>query len=89
MFKLMIYEFRKTWITKLILLGITAAAEAAFLFNLYTDKEDGLVASIGILTLLAVSNCKHKESYLDVCVTSCVIPVIISLALSFVWGLFI
>ena len=54
MFKLMKYEFRKTWVTKLILLGITAAAEAAFLFNLYTDKEDGLAASIGILTLLAV-----------------------------------
>ena len=54
MFKLMKYEFRKTWVTKLILLGITAAAEVAFLFNLYTDKEDGLAASIGILTLLAV-----------------------------------
>ena len=54
MFKLMKYEFRKTWITKLILLGITAAAEAAFLFNLYTDKEDGLAASIGILTLVAL-----------------------------------
>ncbi len=54
MFKLMKYEFRKTWITKLILLGITAAAEAAFLFNLYTDKEDGLAASIGILTVLAI-----------------------------------
>ena len=27
MLKLMKYEFRKTWATKLILLGITAAAE--------------------------------------------------------------
>ena len=50
---------------------------------------DTLPHNGAILTLLAVSNCKHKESYLDVCVTSCVIPVIISLALSFVWGLFI
>ena len=54
MFKLMKYEFRKTWITKLILLGITAAAEIWFLVSLYMEKEDGLAASIGILTLLAI-----------------------------------
>lgn len=54
MFKLMKYEFRKTWITKLILLGITAAAEIWFLVSLYMEKEDGLAGSIGILTLLAV-----------------------------------
>ena len=53
MFKLMKYEFRKTWVTKLILLGITAVAEAAFLINLYTDAEDGLIATIAILTFLA------------------------------------
>ena len=53
MFKLMKYEFRKTWITKLILLGITAVAEAAFLFNLYTENENGVIATIGILTMLA------------------------------------
>ncbi|MBR5109242.1 MAG: hypothetical protein IK099_03520 [Clostridia bacterium] len=54
MFKLMKYEFRKTWITKLIVLGITAAAEAAFLINLYTNNENSLAASIGILTLIAI-----------------------------------
>ena len=54
MFKLMKYEFRKTWITKLILLGITAAAEIAFLISLYAEAENTLAASIGILTLLAV-----------------------------------
>ena len=53
MFKLMKYEFRKTWVTKLILLGITAVAEAAYLINLYTENEDGLFATVGILTLLA------------------------------------
>ena len=53
MFKLMKYEFRKTWITKLILLGITAAAEIAFLVSLYMEKEGSLAASVGILTLLA------------------------------------
>ena len=42
-----------------------------------------------VLTLLAVSNCTHKESYWDICVTSCIIPVVVSLVLSFVWGLFI
>ena len=54
MFKLMKYEFRKTWITKLILLGITAAVEIWFLVSLYMEKEDGLAGSIGILILLAV-----------------------------------
>ena len=42
-----------------------------------------------VLTLLAVSNCKHKESYIDICVTACIIPTIASLLLSFVWGFFI
>jgi len=50
---------------------------------------DTLPHNGAVLTLLAVSNCKHKESYLDVCVTSCIIPVIVSLMLSLVWGLFI
>lgn len=50
---------------------------------------DTLPHNGAVLTLLAVSNCKHKESYLDICVTSCVIPVLVSLVLSFVWGLFI
>lgn len=50
---------------------------------------DTLPHNGAVLTLLAVSNCKHKESYLDICVTSCIIPVVVSLVLSFVWGLFI
>ena len=50
---------------------------------------DTLPHNGAVLTLLAVSNCKHKESYMDICVTSCIIPVVVSLALSFVWGLFI
>ena len=54
MFKLMKYEIRKTWITKLILLGITAAAEIAYLISLYTENDGGVAASIGILTLLAI-----------------------------------
>ncbi len=50
---------------------------------------DTLPHNGAVLTLLAVSNCKHKESYLDICITSCIIPVVVSLVLSFVWGLFI
>lgn len=53
MFKLMKYEFRKTWITKLILLGITAVAEVMFLFGLYADKESPLGFSIFLLMMLA------------------------------------
>ncbi len=50
---------------------------------------DTLPHNGAVLTLLAVSNCKHKESYMDICVTSCIIPVVVSLVLSFVWGLFV
>ena len=50
---------------------------------------DTLPHNGAVLTLLAVSNCSHKESYLDVCVTSCIIPVIVSLVLSLVWGVLI
>ena len=50
---------------------------------------DTLPHNGAVLTLLAVSNCKHKESYLDICVTSCIIPVAVSLVLSFVWGFFL
>ena len=57
--------------------------------SLASGGLDTLPHNGAVLTLLAVSNCKHKESYLDVCVTSCIIPVVVSLVVSFVWGLFI
>lgn len=50
---------------------------------------DTLPHNGAVLTLLAVSNCTHKESYLDICVTTCIIPVVISLALALIWGVFI
>ncbi len=53
MLKLMKYEFRKTWITKLILLGVTAVAEIAFLIGLYMEKETTLGLSVMLLVLLA------------------------------------
>lgn len=57
--------------------------------SLASGGLDTLPHNGAVLTLLAVSNCTHKESYLDICVTSCIIPVIVSLLLSLVWGLFI
>lgn len=57
--------------------------------SLASGGLDTLPHNGAVLTLLAVSNCKHKESYIDICVTSCIIPVIVSLLLGFVWGLFI
>ena len=50
---------------------------------------DTLPHNGAVLTLLAISNCTHKESYWDICVTSCIIPVAVSLILSLVWGIFI
>ncbi len=57
--------------------------------SLASGGLDTLPHNGAVLTLLAVSNCTHKESYLDVCVTSCIIPVVVSLLLSLVWGMFI
>lgn len=50
---------------------------------------DTLPHNGAVLTLLAVSNCTHKESYLDICVTTCIIPVVISLVLALIWGVFL
>ena len=56
--------------------------------SLASGGLDTLPHNGAVLTLLAVSNCKHKESYMDICVTSCIIPVVVSLLMAFVWGLF-
>lgn len=50
---------------------------------------DTLPHNGAVLTLLAVSHCTHKESYWDICVTTCIIPVVVSLALGLVWGMFL
>ena len=57
--------------------------------SLASGGLDTLPHNGAVLTLLSVSNCSHKESYWDICITSCIIPVIVSILLSFVWGLFI
>lgn len=53
MLKLIKYEFRKTWITKLILLGVTAVSEIAFLIGLYLEKATTLSIAIMLLVFLA------------------------------------
>ena len=50
---------------------------------------DSLPHNGAVLTLLAVSHCTHKESYWGICVTTVIIPVVMSLVLALVWGLFI
>lgn len=57
--------------------------------SLASGGLDTLPHNGAVLTLLAVSHCTHKESYLDICVTSCIIPVIVSLLLGLVCGMFI
>ena len=57
--------------------------------SLSSGGLDTLPHNGAVLTLLAVSNCTHKESYLDICVTTCIIPVIGSLLLALVWGIMI
>lgn len=47
---------------------------------------DTLPHNGAVLTLLAVANCTHRQSYGDVCVTTCIIPAIASLGLALVWG---
>ena len=54
MLKLIKYELRKTWITKVILLAITAVVEAAYLIGLYGSNESAMYTSALLLFLLAV-----------------------------------
>ena len=54
MLKLIKYELRKTWFTKVILLAVTAVAEAAFLIGLWGNLEDVMASSAVILGFLAV-----------------------------------
>ena len=51
---LMKYELRKTLFTKEILLGVTAAAEIAFLLGLYLEKRNLLGIAVFLLTCLAI-----------------------------------
>ena len=50
-----------------------------------TSVVDALPYSATVLTLLAASNCKHKESYLDIGVIACAIPLVITLIVGLIW----
>ncbi|MBQ6646673.1 MAG: hypothetical protein IJM56_08340 [Clostridia bacterium] len=47
------YEFRKTLLTKLVILGITAIAQTVYLVGLWTDKDNTVVAGILLLFFTA------------------------------------
>ena len=54
--KLLKYELRKTWMLKLIVLGMTAAAEILFLVGLWTQQERALGLGVLLLSLLAMGS---------------------------------
>lgn len=53
MLKLLKYEFRKTMTAKLILIGITAVAEIAFLIGTYMHHDAPLAIGISVLVMAA------------------------------------
>ena len=53
MLKLIKYELKKTWFLKVVLLAVTAVAEAAFLIGLYARHDDTMGVAIFLLVLLA------------------------------------
>lgn len=57
--------------------------------SLASGGLDTLPHNGAILTVLAASNCTHKQSYWDICVTSCIIPVVVSIGMSLVLGIFL
>ena len=56
MLRLLKYELRKTLFAKLILLGITAVAEAIFLYGFWASQRTPLAIGAGLLFLIAVSS---------------------------------
>ena len=55
MSKLLKYELRKTWALKLIILGVTAAAELAFLITLFLDTENHEVLGVTCVLLFFIA----------------------------------
>ena len=70
--------------------GNTGVLEALHrIASISSGGLDTLPHNGAVLTLLAVSNCTHKESYIDICITTCIIPLVSSLGLALIWGLFL
>ena len=55
MLRLLKYELRKTLFAKLVLLGITAVAEAIFLIGLWGDKENTMAIGAVLLFFIAIT----------------------------------
>ena len=55
MSKLLKYELKKTWALKLIILGITAVAELAFLITLFLDTNNGNALAVTCLLLFFIA----------------------------------
>lgn len=53
--KLLKYELKKTWALKLIILGITAVAELAFLITLFLDSENRSVLGVTCMLLFFIA----------------------------------
>ncbi len=56
MLRLLKYELRKTLFAKLILLAITAVAEAVFLYGFWANQQTPLAVGAGLLFMIAVSS---------------------------------
>lgn len=67
--------------------GITAG-ELHRIASISSGGLDTLPHNGAVLTLLAVSNCTHKESYMDIFITTCLWPMLSSLIVAFLWGAF-
>lgn len=65
--------------------GITAG-ELHRIASISSGGLDTLPHNGAVLTLLAVSNCTHKESYMDIFWTTCFWPMASSLIVAFLWG---
>lgn len=55
MLRLLKYEMRKTLMFKLIMLGITAVAQAIFLYGLWANKENTLATGAVLLFFIAIT----------------------------------
>ena len=55
MLRLLKYELRKTLMSKLILLGVTLAAQAVFLAGLWGKKDDTLAVGAALLFFIAIT----------------------------------
>ena len=52
--KLLKYELRKSWLTKLVVLGLAAVAELVFAYGLEFHNEDALALGIMFLVFIAI-----------------------------------